>query len=75
MNIFTYKCTCMAMNHNDVWDIMKSYLKYVEACSQALRMSFKEEFRPAAMRRSENGLKMAKWEAGKQGESSRFKFL
>jgi F-type H+-transporting ATPase subunit epsilon len=48
------------------------YLKYVEACSQALRFSMKDQFRAAALRRNENGLKVAKWDAGKQLDSSRF---
>ena len=42
----------------------------MEACSQAVRVSLKEELRVNALRRSENSLKFAKWDAGKQLESS-----
>jgi F-type H+-transporting ATPase subunit epsilon len=47
-----------------------SYLKYTEACAQAVRNVVKDDLRIAAQRRSENIVKFARWEAGKQSESS-----
>ncbi|KAF9550918.1 hypothetical protein EC957_011465 [Mortierella hygrophila] len=45
-----------------------SYLQYAQVCARAVRNSLKEEARVVAIRRDEQGLKYAKWEAGKQGE-------
>ncbi|RHZ68815.1 hypothetical protein Glove_293g7 [Diversispora epigaea] len=45
-----------------------SYLKYTQICARAVRNSLKDDLRLAAQRRDEQGLKFAKWEAGKQGE-------
>ncbi|KAF9932752.1 hypothetical protein FBU30_007402 [Linnemannia zychae] len=45
-----------------------SYLQYAQVCARAVRNSLKEEARVVAVRRDEQGLKYAKWEAGKQGE-------
>ncbi|KAF9142703.1 hypothetical protein BGX30_002383 [Mortierella sp. GBA39] len=46
----------------------ESYLQYAQVCARAVRNSLKEEARVVAIRRDEQGLKYAKWEAGKQGE-------
>ncbi|CAG8518172.1 3142_t:CDS:2 [Diversispora eburnea] len=45
-----------------------SYLKYTQICARAVRNSLKDDLRLIAQRRDEQGLKFAKWEAGKQGE-------
>ncbi|KAF9431265.1 Dolichyl-diphosphooligosaccharide-protein glycosyltransferase subunit dad1 [Podila epigama] len=46
----------------------ESYLQYAQVCARAVRNSLKEEARVVAVRRDEQGLKYAKWEAGKQGD-------
>lgn len=48
-----------------------SYLQYLELCSRIVRSCLKEEFKAAAVKRGEEGLKFAKWSEGKQGESSK----
>ncbi|KAI8976864.1 mitochondrial ATP synthase epsilon chain-domain-containing protein [Pilobolus umbonatus] len=45
-----------------------SYLQYANICARAVRNSLKDEFRAAALRRNNNGLKFAKWESGVQKE-------
>ncbi|KAI8975442.1 mitochondrial ATP synthase epsilon chain-domain-containing protein [Mycotypha africana] len=45
-----------------------TYLQYANICARAVRNSLKDEFRAAAARRSQNGLKYAKWENGVQKE-------
>lgn len=47
-----------------------SYVQYLEMCSRIVRHSLKEEFKAAAIKRGEVGLKKASWEKGKQGEYS-----
>lgn len=51
-----------------VFSCANSYLQYAQICARAVRNSLKEEARVVAVRRDEQGLKVAKWEAGKQGE-------
>ncbi|KAI9144736.1 mitochondrial ATP synthase epsilon chain-domain-containing protein [Paraphysoderma sedebokerense] len=46
-----------------------SYLQYSLACARAVRNSLKNEYKQAALRRSEYTLKGAKWENGKMGPS------
>ncbi|KAF9198364.1 Dolichyl-diphosphooligosaccharide-protein glycosyltransferase subunit dad1 [Haplosporangium sp. Z 27] len=46
----------------------ESYLQYAQIAARAVRNSLKEDARAVAVRRDEQGLKFAKWEAGKQGE-------
>ncbi|CAG8450009.1 3270_t:CDS:2 [Ambispora leptoticha] len=52
-----------------------SYLQYAQICARAVRNALKEEQRVIAQRRDEQGLKFAKWEAGKQGEVKNVEFL
>lgn len=47
-----------------------SYVEYLEMCSRIVRHALKDEFRAAAIKRSEVGLKKARWSNGKQGEFS-----
>ena len=42
------------------------YLQYLELCSRVVRHSLKEEFRAAAIKRGEQGLKYGSWTNGKQ---------
>jgi len=46
-----------------------TYLKYTQICARAVRNALKEEQRLIAQRRDEQGIKYAKWENGKQGDS------
>ncbi|KAF9319466.1 hypothetical protein BG000_003573 [Podila horticola] len=50
------------------WKPTFTYLQYAQVCARAVRNSLKEEARIVAVRRDEQGLKYAKWEAGKQGD-------
>ncbi|KAF9585084.1 hypothetical protein BGW38_003948 [Lunasporangiospora selenospora] len=50
------------------WKPTFTYLQYVQVAARAVRNSLKEEARVVAVRRDQQGLKFAKWEAGKQGE-------
>ncbi|KAF9359040.1 hypothetical protein BGX26_000291 [Mortierella sp. AD094] len=50
------------------WKPTFTYLQYAQVCARAVRNSLKEEARVVAIRRDEQGLKFAKWEAGKQGD-------
>ncbi|KAF9959119.1 hypothetical protein BGZ65_000798 [Modicella reniformis] len=50
------------------WKPTFTYLQYAQICARAVRSTLKEEARVVAIRRDEQGLKYAKWEAGKQGE-------
>lgn len=49
---------------------LSSYLHYLDLCSRIVRASLKPEFKAAAMKRAEEGLKFAKWSGGKQSELS-----
>lgn len=51
-----------------------SYLNYLDLCSRIVRASLKEEFRAAAAKRAEHGLKFALWSNGKQLELSKCGF-
>lgn len=42
----------------------------MDLCSRIVRASLKPEFKAAAMKRAEMGLKFAKWSGGKQTELS-----
>ena len=53
-------------------DLSFSYLHYLDLCSRIVRASLKAEFKAAAMKRAEQGLKFAKWSEGKQSELSTF---
>lgn len=56
------------MKYNiDVYKLY-SYAQYLEMCSRLLRNSLKDEFRAAAIKRGEVGLKKARWVNGKQEE-------
>jgi hypothetical protein len=44
----------------------------LDLCSRIVRASLKPEFKAAAMKRAELGLKFAKWSEGKQSELSTF---
>jgi hypothetical protein len=46
------------------------YLQYLELCSRVVRHSLKEEFRAAAIKRGEQGLKYGAWSNGKQAPNS-----
>jgi len=46
--------------------IIVRYLQYLELCSRIVRHSLKEEFRAAAIKRGEQGLKYGIWNNGKQ---------
>lgn len=48
-----------------------SYLQYLELCSRVVRHSLKEEFRAAAIKRGEQGLKYGTWSEGKQTGTSK----
>ncbi|KAF9918617.1 hypothetical protein BX616_007355 [Lobosporangium transversale] len=50
------------------WKPTFTYLQYAQVCARAVRNALKEEARVIAVRREEQGLKYAKWEAGKQGD-------
>ncbi|KAG0265776.1 hypothetical protein BG011_004130 [Mortierella polycephala] len=49
-------------------DSVHLYLQYAQVCARTVRSALKEDARVIAVRRDEQGLKFAKWEAGKQGE-------
>ena len=53
-----------------VVDLLFSYLHYLDLCSRIVRASLKSEFKAAAMKRAEQGLKFSKWSEGKQSELS-----
>ncbi|KXS21301.1 hypothetical protein M427DRAFT_51536 [Gonapodya prolifera JEL478] len=46
-----------------------SYLQYANICARVLRSSVKDEFRAVMLRRQEQIVKSAKWDAGKMGEN------
>ncbi|KAJ3215251.1 hypothetical protein HDU67_000667 [Dinochytrium kinnereticum] len=46
-----------------------SYLQVANIAASALRRVVKEEVRVVALRREEQALKMARWNAGKMGET------
>jgi F-type H+-transporting ATPase subunit epsilon len=48
--------------------VQNSYLQYSQICARTVRNALKEEARVVATRRDQQGLKFAKWEAGKQGD-------
>ncbi|KAK3827686.1 MAG: mitochondrial ATP synthase epsilon chain-domain-containing protein [Benniella sp.] len=50
------------------WKPTFTYLQYSQICARTVRNALKEEARVVATRRDQQGLKFAKWEAGKQGE-------
>lgn len=53
-----------------IFSHLPSYLNYLDLCSRIVRASLKEEFRAAAAKRAEHGLKFSMWSQGKQLELS-----
>ena len=75
LNVFQLEnCRCQVINENYVFfcsSLPFSYLHYLDLCSRIVRASLKPEYKAAAMKRGELGLKFAKLTEGKQRDLSK----